>query len=59
MATQTSTPATKTAKAPKVQKPVIERLDEQLGRLVLQKKVSAEELKKLQEKIGKYLSFLE
>ncbi|MDO9100519.1 MAG: hypothetical protein Q7V53_07285 [Caldisericota bacterium] len=54
-----STPAAKTTKTPKVQKPLVERLDDQLGRMVLQKKVSADELRKLQEKIGKYLTFLE
>jgi hypothetical protein len=54
----TSTPAAKTPKVAKPAKPLLERLDEQLGRAVLQKKVSADDLKKLQEKIGKYHAFL-
>ena len=57
MATETKAP--KTPKAPKVQKPIVDRIDEQLGRVVLQKKVSPDDLRKLQEKIGKYLTFLE
>lgn len=57
MATEAKAP--KAPKAPKVQKPLIERLDDQLGKAVLQKKVTADDLRKLQDKIGKYLTFLE
>lgn len=63
MATSTPSPAaTKPAKAPatpKVQKDLVERIDEQLGKAVLQKKVTLEELQKLQVRVTRYMTFLE
>jgi hypothetical protein len=62
MATQTSTPAAKTPKAPKepkVQKPLLDRIDEQIRKQVLAGKITTDELTGFQARITKYLSALE
>ena len=61
----TSTPANSAAKpaktpaTPKVQKDLVERIDEQLGKAVLQKKVTLEDLQKLQVRVTRFMTFLE
>ncbi|MES2973260.1 MAG: hypothetical protein V4757_06610 [Pseudomonadota bacterium] len=58
----TATPAKtapKAPKAPKVEKHLIDRIDEQLGKAVLQKKVTLEDLQKLQTRVTRFITFLE
>ena len=62
MATATATtskPADKTAKPKKELKPLITRIDEQLTRAAVAKKVTAEELEKLEGRIGRLKVFLQ
>lgn len=62
MATATSAaakPADKTVKPKKDPKPLIQRVDEQLTRAAVAKRVTAEELEKLEGRIGRLKVFLQ
>jgi hypothetical protein len=61
MATATASSASKlaTAKPKKDPKPLVQRIDEQLTRAAVAKRVTAEELEKLEGRIGRLKVFLQ
>ncbi len=54
-----STPAAKTTKAPKVQKPFVDRISEMVKKQVISEKITVEEMATLRKNIDKYAAFLE
>jgi hypothetical protein len=59
MATATATAQKPTAKPKKDPKPLVQRVDEQLTRAAVAKRVTAEELEKLEGRIGRLKVFLQ
>ena len=59
MATAATTTAKPAAKPKKDPKPLIQRVDEQLTRAAVAKRVTAEELEKLEGRIGRLKVFLQ
>ena len=54
----TTTPATKTVKIKPEAKPLITRIEDQLSRAVLSRKITVEQLTALSERITKLTAFL-
>jgi len=55
----TSKPAAAAAKSKREPKPLVQRIDEQLTRAAVGKRVTAEELEKLEGRIGRLKVFLQ
>jgi hypothetical protein len=59
MATATAATAAKSAKPKKEPKPLLTRLDEQLTRAAVQKKINFDEITKFEARVARLKAFLE